>query len=159
MTFETVGTVTITPDDAEIVIGSFSMNVDDDTLWVRATQKNPDGPWPWSYGILSWRTSFGNELGSIKCFGDRFGEVFKLGVGLAPLERTGQLIFEARSYNLAWTKNGYPWTLEFEAQSGVTTGSGSGVPTGGALSGILANSSNALLTNAIRDGYAYLLIP
>ena len=128
MTFETVGTVTITPYDAEIVIGSFSMDEEDDTIWIRMTQKNPDGPWPWSYGILSWKTSFGNELGSVKAFGDSSGEVFRLGVGLPPLERTGLLIFEARSYNLAWTRNGYPWTLEFEAQSGVAAGAGSGVP-------------------------------
>ena len=159
MSFATVGTVTVTPDDDEVVVGSFSMAVDDDTLWARVTQKSPAGPWPWSYGILSWRTSFGNELGSIKCFGDVNGEVFKLGVGLAPLERTGQLIFEPRSYNLAWTRNGYPWTLEFEAQSGNTTSGGGGDSGGGAFGGILSDTAGALLTYAFREGFAYLLIP
>ena len=159
MSFATVGTVTVTPDDDEVVVGSFSMAIDDDTLWARVTQKSPAGPWPWSYGILSWRTSFGNELGSIKCFGDVNGEVFKLGVGLAPLERTGQLIFEPRSFNLAWTRNGTPWSLEFEAQSGVTTGSGGGVFAGGAYSGLLSDPLGAFLPYVIRDGFAYLRNP
>ena len=159
MPFETVGTVTVTPDDTEVVVGSFSLDASQDTIWIRATQLSPDGPWPYSYGILSWRTSFGNELGSTRCYGDIRGEVFRLGLGLAPLERTGQLIFEPRSFNLAWTRNGTPWSLEFEAQSGVTAGNPGGVFAGGAYGGLLSDSLGALQPYVIRDNFAYLRNP
>ena len=158
MSFVTVGEITVTPDDDEVVVGSFSMAVDDDTLWARVTQKSPAGPWPWSYGILSWRTSFGNELGSIKCFGDVNGEVFKLGIGLAPLERTGQLIFEPRSYNLAWTRNGYPWTLEFEAQSGSAVGVGPPVFGTRATLGVLADIADLVVSYSISNGFASIVL-
>ena len=158
MSFATVGTVTVTPDDDEVVVGSFSMDESDTTLWVRVTQTNPPGPWPWSYGILSWRTSFGNELGSIKCYGEPVGEVFRLGVGLAPLERTGQLIFEPRSYNLAWTRNGYPWTLEFEAQSGSTAGVGPPVFGTRATLGVLADLADFVVSYSISNNFASIIL-
>jgi len=55
------------------------------------------------------------------------GEVFRLGIGRPPYERSGELTFEPRSFNLAWIRNGYPLTLKFECASGVTNG-GSGDP-------------------------------
>ena len=120
-----VGTRTFTPDDLTEVVGSFSMSEGDDTLWTRITLLSPAEPWPWSYGILGFRTSNGYELGSIKAYPEVESEVFKLGIGRPPYERSGQLTFEPRSFNLAWIRNGYPLTLKFECASG-TTGGGSG---------------------------------
>lgn len=121
----TVGTKTFTPGDLDTVIGSFVMGENDDTLWIRVTQLNGQTNSPWSYGILSWKSSNGYELGSVKAYGDTESEVFKLGIGRPPYDRTGQLTFEPRSFNLGWIKNGYPWQLRFECASGVTTNSGS----------------------------------
>ena len=120
-----VGTRTFTPDDLTEVVGSFVMGENDDTLWTRITLLSPAEPWPWSYGILGFRTSNGYELGSIKAYPEAESEVFRLGIGRPPYERTGQLTFEPRSFNLAWIRNGYPLTLKFECASG-TTGGGSG---------------------------------
>ena len=120
-----VGTRTFTPDDLTEVVGSFVMGANDDTLWTRITLVSPAQPWPWSYGILGFRTSNGYELGSVKAYPEVDSEVFKLGIGRPPYERTGELTFEPRSFNLAWIKNGYPLTLKFECSSG-TTGGGSG---------------------------------
>jgi len=120
-----VGTLTFTPDDLTEIVGSFVMGENDDTLWTRITLLSPSEPWPWSYGILGFRTSNGYELGSIKAYPEVESEVFRLGIGRPPYERTGQLTFEPRSFNLAWIRNGYPLTLKFECASG-TTGGGSG---------------------------------
>lgn len=120
-----VGTRTFTPDDLNEVVGSFVMGENDDTLWTRITLLSPATPWPWSYGILGFRTSNGYELGSVKAYPEVDSEVFKLGIGRPPYERTGQLTFEPRSFNLAWIRNGYPMSLKFECASG-TTGGGSG---------------------------------
>ena len=122
--WQTVGEKTFRPDDLSTVIGSFVMGADHDTLWVRITQINTQPNGPWSYGILSWKTSNGYELGSTKAYGETESEVFRLGIGRPPYERSGQLTFEPRGFNLGWIKNGYPWTLRFEAASGTTSGGG-----------------------------------
>ena len=126
MSFSLVGTHVFTPNDTQVIIGSVSLEEGDDTIWVRITQNQATGPWPWSYGILGWRSSFGYELGTTKAFAEPQGAVQRLGVGLQPVERSGVLTFEPRSFNLAWIKKGNPWSLTFEAQSGVL------VPQGGA---------------------------
>ena len=122
-----VGTKTFTPDDLNEVVGSFSMSEGDDTLWTRITLLSPATPWPWSYGILGFRTSNGYELGSVKAYPEVDSEVFKLGIGRPPYERTGLLTFEPRSFNLAWIRNGYPMSLKFECASGVTGGGSGGI--------------------------------
>lgn len=122
-----VGTRTFTPDDLTEVVGSFVMDQDADTLWTRITLLSPAQPWPWSYGILGFKTTSGYELGSVKAYPEVDSEVFKLGIGRPPSERSGILTFEPRSFNLQWIKNGYPLTLKFECSSGVT-GGGSGDP-------------------------------
>ena len=126
MGFSFVGTHTFTPGDTQVIIGGVSLGPGDDAIWVRITQENPPGPWPWSYGILGWKTAFGYELGTTKAFAERDGAVQRLGVGLQPVERTGVLTFEPRSFNLAWIKKGNPWTLTFEAQTGVQVAAGGG---------------------------------
>jgi len=122
-----VGTHTFTPDDDLVVVGSFTLDEDADTLWVEITQDQVTGPWPWSYGVLGFRSAFGYELGTVKAFSKPEGVVQRLGVGRPPLERSGVITFQPRSFNLAWIRQGNPWTLSFAAESGVTSGSGVGV--------------------------------
>jgi len=124
MSFSLVGTHVFTPDDTQVIIGSVSLEEEDDTIWVRITQNQATGPWPWSYGILGWRSAFGYELGTTKAFAEPQGAVQRLGIGLQPVERTGVLTFEPRSFNLSWIKRGNPWSLTFEAQTGVQVTSG-----------------------------------
>ena len=139
----TVGTKTVTPDDLETVIGPFVMDQDADTLWVRITQLNEMPNSPWSYGILSWKNTSGFELGSVKAYGETESEVFRLGIGRPPSERSGQLTFEPRGFNLGWIKNGYPWQLKFEASSGVTSGGG-GSAIRGVVNGFVDTADNGL---------------
>ena len=126
MSFSLVGTHVFTPNDTQVIIGSVSLEAGDDTIWVRITQNQATGSWPWSYGILGWRSAFGYELGTTKAFAEPQGAVQRLGVGLQPVERTGVLTFEPRSFNLAWIKKGNPWSLTFEAQTGIQVAAGGG---------------------------------
>ena len=131
MPFSPLGEITVQANDTRVVVGSFSIGEFDDTIWVDIQQTTPSGPWPWSYGILSWQTEFGLELGSIKAYTANAGEVFRLGVGRTPRSRTGSIVYEPRSFNLAWLKNGYSLTLSFAAASGTTaaaTGGGVAFP-------------------------------
>ena len=115
-----LGEKTVGPTDLTVVVGSFSLEEGDDTIWIEVQRTNPDGPWPWSYGVLTWQSSFGRELGSVKAYTAQAGEVCRLGVGRAPRSRTGSIIYEPRSFNLAWVKQGYPLTLAFSAASGTS---------------------------------------
>ena len=140
----TVGTKTFTPSDLNTVIGPFVMDQDADTLWVRITQLNGQVNSPWSYGILSWKTLNGYELGSVKAYGETESEVFRLGIGRPPYERSGQLTFEPRSFNLGWIKNGYPWELKFECASGITTPSGGSLSAGGVVNSFVDTAGDGL---------------
>ena len=140
----TVGTKTFTPDDLETVVGPFVMDQDADTLWVRITQLNGQSNSPWSYGILSWKSSNGFELGSVKAYGETESEVFRLGIGRPPFERSGLLTFEPRSFNLGWIKNGYPWQLKFECSSGITSGGGGPSTPSAVINSFVDTSDNGL---------------
>ena len=119
-----VGTHTFVPEDDLVVIGSFTLDENANTLWVEITQDQVTGPWPWSYGILGFRSAFGYELGTVKAYSKPEGVIQRLSNGRVPLERSGVITFQPRSFNLAWIRRGNPWTLTFTAESGVTASSG-----------------------------------
>jgi hypothetical protein len=149
--YSLVGQVTFTPESLDTVIGDFSIGEDHDTIWVKVTQIGGNGPWPFSYGILGWQTAQGFELGSIKCYGEETGEVFRLGVGRPPLLRAGRLIFDPRSFNLAWVRAGTPWTLRFDAasgQSGSGSSDGDSGPRTGATLGVFADLADTRISYA-----------
>ena len=152
MSFSLVGTHVFTPDDTQVIIGSVSLQPGDDAIWVRITQNQATGPWPWSYGILGWRSAFGYELGTTKAFAEPEGAVQRLGVGLQPVERTGLLTFEPRSFNLSWIKKGNPWSLTFEVTTGVQVSAGGGSVTFGVTSsdGVLPWVLNSIGTAVLK---------
>lgn len=125
--YQPVGSVAVGPQDREVLVGSFAMQDGDDSIWVRIKQNDPPDIWAFSYGLLTWRSAQGQELGTIKVYGDVDGEVYRLGVGLPPIAKEGNLYFTARAYNRRWIEQREPpiWSLDFEAQSGVSNGGGS----------------------------------
>lgn len=123
--WQSVGSISVGPTDKAVTVGTVSLEDGADTLWVRVTQQGGDTPWRWGYGLLSWQSTDGRELGTVKAYGHHEGETYRLGVGLPPVERGGVLVFEPRSYNLGWLRaTGVVWNLAFEAQSGVAVPSG-----------------------------------
>ena len=159
--YQRIGELTFTPDDLTTVVGSFSINPEDDTIWIRVISEQPPTPWPWSYGVLGWRTEQGYELGSVKAYSDEAGQTFKLSVGLVPQLQSGEITFEPRSYNLNWVKKGNPWTLTFEAQSGKAM---DGAPvfgtraTLGVLADLATDATKYVIKRAIDTGITYATI-
>jgi hypothetical protein len=138
--------LTVYPDtNSPVDIGEFVLGAQDDTIWIKVTSAPQSGcPWPWSYGLVTWISDSGRELGTVKINGVCEGEVFRLGVGRTPSLRTGRLSFTPRSYNLAWVKLGHPWTLTFEAVSGVTNGGGGGQTAGAVINSFVDTADNGL---------------
>ena len=154
-----LGSLTFAPDDTDRVVGSFSVDSEDDTIWVRVTSETPPTPWPWSYGILGWKTLQGYELRSVKAYSEQVGQVLRLGVGLPPVERTGVITFEPRAFNLNWVKKGNPWTLRFEAQSGNSSSTPADPVFGTrATLGVLGDLATAGVSYAIGNGVATIRI-
>lgn len=155
MSWIDLGEITVSSASCETEVGYFFLQEGEDTLWVKIQKVGLENcRWPWSYGILTWRTANGNELGSIKAYTEQYGEVFRLGVGLPPSERSGTIYYTPRSFNLAWIKKGNPLSLRFAAQSGNTVSGGAPVGGVGAVAGVLADTANAVVTFAFREGLA-----
>ena len=132
--------------------GSFPFNENDDTIWVKMTSTSQgECPWPWSYGLFTWITENGRELGTVKVNGVCEGEVFRLGVGLAPEFRTGRLGFTPRNYNLKWIELGNPWYLTFSFKTGQEQAAGPELVGGSTfLSHSLRRSRNLILSRISR---------
>ena len=157
--FTFVGEVTVTPESGVINVGEFSLGFAEDTIWVEVRTVSPSGPWPFSFGILGFQTSVGNELGRQKVWPSDTPGTYRLTNYLAPTVQTGQLTFEPRSYNLAWVKAGYPWTVEFYAKSGESSlGGEPAFGTRGTL-GTIAEVGGRALEWVIKNGTARLLLP
>ena len=162
MSWETVGTVSVGPQDREVLVGSFSLNEDDDILFLRLTQTSPATPWNYSFGLVTFRSSVGQELGTTKIYGSIYGECYRLGIGRAPLERSGNIYFTPRAYNRGWISIADPplWTLEVEAQSGSESDSGTPVFGTRATLGVLSDLADLAVSYAISKGIATIsLIP
>lgn len=124
------GSVVVGPNDLRVVIGTVTLAAGEDTLWVRCQQQGGISPWPYGYGLLTWQTTEGRELGTAKVYGHHESEVFRLGVGLSPVERTGMLVLEPRSYNLRWIRtSGELWRLGFHVRSGTSAPPAASQPT------------------------------
>jgi len=138
--------VTVVPESpSPVEVGTFDLGESHDTIWIKVTSAPSGGcPWPWTYGLLTWISTEGRELGTVKINGVCEGEVFRLGVGRSPLVRSGMLQFEPRSYNLAWIKLGHPWTLTFEVSSGVTNSGGGGQTVGAVVNSFVDAADNGL---------------
>lgn len=161
MSFAPIGSVTVGPQDREVLVGSFTMEENDDAIFFRITQTSPNEKWNYSFGLVTFRTALGQELGTSKVYGSTYSENFRLGIGLSPVERSGSVYFTPRAYNQQWIRIANPplWTLEFEAQSGRTAGGGGDGGLDGAFGSILADLSGAALTYDIKEGFAYLPTP
>ena len=158
--YESIGSVDVGPQDREVLVGSFSMDADDDSIWFRVTQTSPGNVWNYSYGLLTWRTAYGSELGTVKVYGTTQGQVYKLGVGLPPVGKTGEVYFTPRPYNSRWIAADDPqiWSLSFEAQSGQTS---AGLPdnvVAGAVLSVDPDFGKYQLDFYVTDQFATLLV-
>ena len=154
-----LGTVTLGPLDQSVLVGPFSLEEGDDTLWVNITQISPQQEWNFSYALLWWESTDGRQLGTQKVYGQQLGEIFRFGVGLAPVERDGRIYIAPRAYNRRWIsiENPPEWELHFQAQSGFT-GTGTCPPAFGirATLGTLVDLANNRIPYSIINGFAYL---
>lgn len=146
------------PGDLSIDVGEIVLPLSADTIYLYVKQLQPIGPWPYSYGLVSWKTANGRELGTVKVYGHNEGEVYAIRVGLPPLQRTGSLLFEPRHYNLRWLQSaGKEWRLEFMYKtSGPNIGNG-GEAFGNGWTGVYATEQGGNIGEIVNNGLINLV--
>lgn len=110
MAWQRIGVVTITPTTAEAVVGPIELPTYGG-VEVKLRQVAPT-PFRWGYALLSYRSSNGLELGSIKVWPRLEFSNYLLGAGLSVDDNFGALVIEPRSWNLRWILAGFPLAVE-----------------------------------------------
>ena len=130
-----LASLSISNVDHFIEVGEVILPDGHDVLWFRVVQTGGPSPWNFSYGLLSWITDEGRELGTVNVYPHSEGEVFRLFNGRKPSFNTGLVSFEPRNYNLAWLKtSGLTLDLDIFWDSGTSSG-GIGEGAGAVASG------------------------
>ena len=112
-----VGSINVGPTSGLVTVGTLTIGNSDTSIYVRVVQTGGESPWPYGYGLCSWITAAGREMGTVKVWGHTEGEVYKLPCSLKPEYQSGSLVFEPRSLNLRWIQaSGNIWHLTFQAQ-------------------------------------------
>lgn len=114
MAWSRIGVVSISPNTQEAVVGPIEVpNFDGVEVRVRLLS----GPYPFQfgYGLLSYRSSNGKELGTIKVWPRNEASDYLLGKGMTCQDTTGVLVFEPRTWSLRWVKAGFSLTVEISA--------------------------------------------
>ena len=117
MAWTRVGSVTVGPASQAITFGQIEVPPQGG-IEMQCRQTSVDHGFKFAYGLLSFESVLGRELGTVKCWPVPEWTAFRLGEGLSSLSRAGSLVFEPRSYNLRWVKAGFPWSIEFMADIG-----------------------------------------
>ena len=151
--------MTVTPSTPDpVIVTDLALGENDDTIYIHVTTTgSSECPWPWSYALLTWVSSEGRELGSVKIHGPCEGEVFRLGNGRKPVERYGSVRLYPRSYNLRWVDSGNPWTLDFKFQTASMVGDSADFGERATLMAPSVPYGNAVADWSIEDSIAYLI--
>ena len=107
MTWRLIGSVSVTPTSGELIVGQVTVPPQGG-IEVRVKQTSAPRGFRFAFGLLSFVSPLGRELGVIKVWPDPIATDYLLGAGMSAQSRTGNLTFDGRSFNLAWVKAGYP---------------------------------------------------
>lgn len=110
MAWQLIGSATITPNTVEAEVGPIEVPTFGG-IQVKVRQVEPT-PFKWGYGLLSYRSLYGLELGTVKVWPRLEFTNYLLGPGQSVADNIGVLVLEPRTWNLRWVKAGFPLTVE-----------------------------------------------
>jgi hypothetical protein len=110
MAWQSIGSINVGPTSTEVVVGPIEVPTYGGVeVKLRQTSFTP---FRWGYGLLSFRSDQGLELGTIKVWPRETFSNYKLGAGLGVVSNSGVLVFEPRSFNLRWVLAGFSLSLQ-----------------------------------------------
>lgn len=110
MAWQSIGSITVGPTSDLVEVGPIEVPTYGGVeVKLRQTSFTP---FRWGYGLLSYRSLYGLELGTIKVWPRETFSNYKLGAGLGVVVNSGVLVFEPRSVNLRWIMAGFSLSLQ-----------------------------------------------
>lgn len=110
MAWQSIGSVTVSPTTTEAVVGPIEVPTYGG-VELKLRQTTPT-PFRWGYGLLSYRSQNGLELGTIRVWPRMEFSNYLLGAGMRVDDNIGVLVFEPRTWNLRWVLKGFSLTVQ-----------------------------------------------
>jgi hypothetical protein len=110
MSWAVIGSASFSPGTEEQTVGSVTVP-EAGGLAVKVRLAS-SVPFQFGYCLLSYRSAFGRELGTIRVWPREESTVYRLGDGLSVLDTSGDLVLEPRSWNLRWVEAGFPLSVQ-----------------------------------------------
>ena len=149
MSWSVVGTATVSPSSEEVTVGEVTVPESGGLrLKVRLLTA---APFQFGYCLLSYRSAFGKELGTIRVWPRTETTSYHLGENLQAMDREGVLVLEPRSWNLRWVLAGFSLSVQVlaDVEAGLPVDrfapAGFADPAGAALP-LVPSGSGGLLT-------------
>lgn len=115
MAWQNVGTVTFSPFTERAVVGPVRVPRSGG-MQVRVRLESA-APFQFGYCLLSYESVNGRELGTIRVWPRAESTSYRLGEGLEPIDTTGVLVLEPRTWNLRWVRAGFSLTVSVQADA------------------------------------------
>jgi hypothetical protein len=110
MSWSLIGTASFSPSSEEVTVGPVTVP-ESGGVAVKVRLATP-APFQFGYCLLSYRSAFGRELGTIRVWPRAESTVYWLGEELNVLDASGVFVIEPRAWNLRWVEAGFPLSVQ-----------------------------------------------
>ena len=117
MAWQYIGTANVGPDDDKVTVGPITVPTYAG-VQLKLALTTPV-PFQFGYCLLSFESSYGRELGTIRVWPRGELTSYYLGAGMTVVDNYGAIVVEPRSWNLRWVKAGF--TLSFDVLADLAT--------------------------------------
>jgi len=109
MAWQWIGSTSISPESGQAVIGSLQVPREGG-LRLKITGGG-GAPFQFGYCLLSYESTYGRELGTIRVWPRPELTAYHLGASLSPVDTFGRLVIEPRTWNTRWIRAGFSLTV------------------------------------------------
>jgi hypothetical protein len=109
MAWQWIGSASIGPQSGQAVIGSLQVPRQGG-LRLKITG-GAGAPFQFGYCLLSFESTYGRELGTIRVWPRPELTAYHLGADLSPVDTFGRLVIEPRTWNTRWIRAGFSLTV------------------------------------------------
>lgn len=114
MAWQVIGNATVTPNSFEVIVGPIEVPANGG-FEVRYRLTSGPRPFKFGYCLLSYRSSLGLELGTVRIHPTETYQDVLLGAGMEATDTSGVLVIQPRTWNLRWIKAGFSLSIELQA--------------------------------------------
>lgn len=138
MAWQYVGSATFGPDTDKVVVGQIEVPTYGG-VQLKIAQSSA-APFQFGYCLLSFESTYGRELGTIRVWPRQQLTSYLLGAGMTVVDNTGFIVLEPRTWNLRWIRAGFSLSVDVLADlasdlpadrvraDGFSTGAGADLP-------------------------------